>query len=84
MSIRFLTGRPRALRPSLHAELREALSDSSGAPLIVLVPEQYTLESEREIFAALALGGSFRLQVMSPARLISRLFEAAGRPEAVR
>ena len=84
MSIRFFTGRPRALRLRLHAELREALSEPSGAPLIVLVPEQYTLESEREIIAALALDGSFRLQVMSPARLISRLFEAAGRPDAVR
>ena len=82
MSIRFLTGRARALRPRLHEDLREALA--GDAPLIVLVPEQYTLESERGIIAALGLEGSFRLQVMSPARLISRLFEAAGRPDAVR
>ena len=84
MSIRFLTGRARALRPRLYEELKSALEDGSDAPLIVLVPEQYTLESERGVIAALGLAGSFRLQVMSPARLISRLFEAAGRPTAVR
>ena len=84
MSIRFLTGRARALRPRLYEELRAALADGSDAPLILLVPEQYTLESERDLVAALDLTGSFRLQVMSPARLISRLFEAAGRPDAVR
>lgn len=84
MSIRCLTGRSRALRPRLYEELRAALDDGANTPLIVLVPEQYTLESEREIMAALGLNGSFRLQVMSPARLISRLFEAAGRPVETR
>jgi len=84
MSIRYLTGRQRALRPRLHAELKQALASPSDAPVIVLVPEQYTLASEREIIGALGLDGSFRLQVMSPARFISRLFEAAGRPDAVR
>ena len=84
MSIRCLTGRARSLRPRLYEELRGALADASDAPLIVLVPEQYTLESEREIMAALDISGSFRLQVMSPARLISRLFEAAGRPAETR
>ena len=84
VSIRCLTGRSRALRPRLYEELRAALNDGANTPLIVLVPEQYTLESEREIMAALGLNGSFRLQVMSPARLISRLFEAAGRPVETR
>ncbi len=84
MPLRLLTGRSRALGPRLHAELRDALAQDGGAPLIVLVPEQYTLEAEREIISTLALDGSFRLQVMSPARLFSRLFEAAGRPDEVR
>ena len=84
MSIRYLTGRSRALRPRLNEELSAALAEPSSSPLIVLVPEQYTLEAEWEILAALGLEGSFRLQIMSPARLISRLFEAAGRPTAVR
>ena len=43
MSIRFLTGRARALRPRLYDELKTALSDGSDGPLILLVPEQYTL-----------------------------------------
>ena len=59
MSIRFLTGRARALRPRLYEELKSALEDGSDAPLIVLVPEQYTLESERGVIAALGLAGGY-------------------------
>ena len=80
MPIRYLTGRAAALKPRLYEELRAALNEGSDAPLIVLVPEQYTLESEREIVTALSLEGSFRLQVMSPARLYSRVFSEAGKP----
>ena len=84
MSIRYLTGRAAALKPRLYEELRAALNEGGDEPLIVLVPEQYTLESEREIVTALSLEGSFRLQVMSPARLYSRVFAEAGRPAETR
>ena len=84
MSIRYLTGRAAALKPRLYEELRAALNEGGDEPLIVLVPEQYTLESEREIVTALSLEGSFRLQVMSPARLYSRVFAEAGKPAETR
>ncbi len=84
MPIRYLTGRSPALKPRLFDELKAALSAPGDHPLIVLVPEQYTLQSEREIIAALHIPGSFRLQVMSPARLFSRVFSEAGSPEPVR
>ena len=84
MSIRYLTGRAAALKPRLYEELRTALNEGGDAPLIVLVPEQYTLESEREIVTALSLEGSFRLQVMSPARLYSRVFTEVGKPAETR
>ena len=37
-----------------------------------------------EAFEALGLSGSFDFQVLSPARLFSRAFEAAGRPPQAR
>lgn len=84
MPIRYLTGRASAVKPRLYEELRAALNASEEHPLIVLVPEQYTLQSEMEIIDALNISGSFRLQVLSPARLFSRIFSEAGAPEAVR
>ncbi len=84
MSIRYLTGRAQAVKPRLYEELRAALAGPDEHPLLVLVPEQYTLQSERDIIGALDLEGSFRLQVLSPARLFSRVFAEAGRPEPVR
>ena len=84
MPIRYLTGLQPGIKPRLYDELRAALSAPGEHPLIVLVPEQYTLQSEMEIIDALRISGSFRLQVMSPARLFSRIFSEAGSPEPVR
>lgn len=84
MSIRYLTGRAASLKPRLYEEMRAALNDGGDEPLLVLVPEQYTLESERELIEALHIEGSFRLQVLSPARLYSRIFDETSRPDAVR
>lgn len=84
MPIRYLTGSSRAIKPRLFAELRASLSAPGDHPLIVLVPEQYTLQSEMEIIDALDVCGSFRLQIMSPARLFSRIFAETGSPEPVR
>jgi len=84
MPIRYLTGLQPGVKPRLYDELRAALSAPGNHPLIVLVPEQYTLQSEMEIIEALSIEGSFRLQVMSPARLFSRVFSEAGSPEPIR
>ena len=82
--IRYLTGRAQSVKPRLYEELKNALRSPGSHPLIVLVPEQYTLQSEMEIIDALNIPGSFRLQVLSPARLFSRVFSEAGSPEPVR
>ncbi len=84
MPIRYLTGHSQSIKPRLYEELQTALTAGDVHPLIVLVPEQYTLQSEREIIDTLGLNGSFRLQIMSPARLFSRIFSDAGSPESVR
>ncbi len=84
MSVQIVTGHSQSIRPWLYQSIRKALSEPSDAPLYLLVPEQYTLQSERDVLAAAGLQGSFRLQVMSTARMISRVFEACGAPAEAR
>ena len=44
--------------------------------LYIIVPGQLTLLTERTLLNGLNLRGSFRLRVMTPARLCSLIFEA--------
>ena len=73
------TGRSRLMEGALGSALRQA----SGLKLVV-VPQQLTLQTERDLLAALELEGSFDLQVLSTERFCHRIFEAAGQPEGVR
>lgn len=82
--MRIYTGRNHLLFPALTALLRDAMRRGDAEAHIVVVPRQLTLQTERALLAALELQGSFDLQVLSPARLCARVFEAAGRPEGVR
>lgn len=46
-----------------------------------LVPSQYTLQAELEIMERLHVSGSFLIDVLSPKRLQSRVFELTGMPK---
>ncbi len=69
------TAARRLLPRELIKLVRPALNEGE---VIVLVPDQLTLETELELMDALGINGSFRLSVMSPKRLMSRIFEEAG------
>jgi len=47
-------------------------------PVILLVPEQYTLQAERELTAGLHLPGLLDIEVLSPRRLTRRIREYGG------
>ncbi len=49
-------------------------------PVLVLVPEQYTLQAERELIRALGVPGLMDLDVLSPRRLGQLVREMAGQP----
>ena len=55
-----------------------------GGRMIVIVPEQYTLQTERELMAGLQVPGFFDLEVLSPSRLTERVFAQAGSDQRVR
>ncbi len=76
--LRILGGNQEALRREL---LRMA---APGGRMLVIVPEQYTLQTERELMDGLNLPGFFDLEVLSPSRLTERVFALAGSGGQVR
>ena len=82
--MRIYTGRNHLLFPALAMLLGRARQAGTAEVHIIVVPKQLTLQTERDLLAALGLKGSFDLQVLSPERLCARIFEAAGQPEGVR
>ena len=76
-------GENRLLSGALARRVGAALNAEEETQYIV-VPKQLTLLTERLLLRELKLPGSFRLRVLSPARLCALVFEAAGHPEGVR
>lgn len=50
----------------------------AGQPVVLLVPEQYTLQAERELVTGLKLPGLIDIEVLSPRRLTRRIREYGG------
>ena len=74
--------RPHRLWAPMVREVGDAYQ--AGGRVTLLVPEQYTLQAERDLMNDLRLPGFFRLEVLSPSRLSYRVFEAYGADERVR
>lgn len=49
-----------------------------GRQILVIVPEQYTLQAERDLMLSLHVKGFFDLEVLSPSRLQYQVFERLG------
>ena len=60
----------------LFEEIRQCRE--AGQRVLLLVPEQYTLQAERELVEQLNLPGLLDLDVLSPRRLGRRIRESAG------
>lgn len=73
----------RAGRLWRRAEEEAARCLGERTPLVFLVPEQYTLQAERDLIFNLRLPGLLRAEVLSPSRLQKRVFELAGAKERV-
>ena len=69
----------------LWAPVAARISESyhAGRECVLLVPEQYTLQAERDALTALGVPGFFRLHVLSPSRFANFVLERAGRDKRV-
>ncbi len=81
--LRVYTGENRHLGAELIRQAGIALAEGDD-DLFIIVPRQLTLLTERMLIREMHLRGSFRLRVMSPARLCSLIFQSAGAPGGVR
>lgn len=78
-----LTGRSRRLWPRVVSEMGQA-RQSGAERLLLLTPDQYTLQAELELIDRLQLPGLLQMEVLSPSRLLLRIFALAGSPKRVR
>ena len=83
MHMRIYTGCSHLMEAAMIDILRRDMAGGDG-DMIVVVPKQLTLQTERTLLKALGLHGSFQLQVYSPERLCGRIFDEAGAPEGER
>lgn len=79
--LELLCARTRRLWVPAREHVRHAMV--GNRPCIMLVPEQYTLQAERDLINDLKLPGLLSVAVLSPTRLAQRVFEKAGAGESV-
>ena len=77
MQVQIIGGRAGRLLPWLLPRIDAARRENT--PVLLLVPEQYTLQAEREIIAGLKLPGLMDIEVLSPRNLTRRIREYGGR-----
>ncbi|RJE49267.1 MULTISPECIES: PD-(D/E)XK nuclease family protein [unclassified Dehalobacter] len=79
MSLRFIYGRSGSGKSTYCLnEIKERVNNGADHPLVLLVPEQYTLQAERDLINVLKTGGILKTEVLSFRRLAFRVFNEAG------
>ena len=74
--VRIAWGRAGACFPFVLQEMGEA--HKNGRRTMLLVPEQYTLQAERDLMDGLSLPGLLHMDVVSPSRLLRLIRERGG------
>lgn len=78
MGIRYITGRSGSGKTmQVYQEIKEALTQG-GSRLILMVPEQFTLQAERDLIHTLNLPGILDVEVLSFSRLAHKVFNEVG------
>lgn len=75
--VRIIGGRAGQVFPRILPEIDRFRR--AGVRVMLLVPEQYTLQAERELISGLALPGLMDVEVLSPRRLTQKIRECGGR-----
>ncbi|WP_442603697.1 helicase-exonuclease AddAB subunit AddB [Paenibacillus sp. KN14-4R] len=80
MAVKFVIGRAGSGKTRYCIDqIREHLiREPEGSPLILLVPQQFTFEAERELVSKDGVSGTIRAQVLSFHRLAWRIMQAEG------
>lgn len=76
--MKILTGRAGQMLPEWKAAVKYCHDHCLST--VTIVPEQYTLQAERELLDALKTPGLLTDEVLSPSRLQLRVFDQVGQP----
>lgn len=79
LSLRFIIGRAGSgkTRYCLN-EIKARVSGGATHPLVLLVPEQFTFQAERDLITVLETGGILKTEVLSFRRMAFRIFNHVG------
>jgi ATP-dependent helicase/nuclease subunit B len=79
MKIRLIYGRSGCGKTSFCLrEIKRRIEERVTHPLVLLVPEQYTFQAEKDLIRVLGTGGILKTEVLSFRRLAFRVFNQAG------
>ena len=79
MTVRYLTGRnSTAKSQQIFAEIKQTLHSGTENRLILLVPDQFTFQTERDLIRSLDIPGIMQVEVLSFNRLGERVINEAG------
>jgi len=79
MSLRFIYGRAGSGKTRFCLdEIKSKITAKATHPLVLLVPEQFTFQAERDLISVLGTGGILKTEVLSFSRIAYRTFNEAG------
>ena len=79
MSIRFIFGRAGTGKSKFcFDEIKKKINNDKDNKLILLVPEQYTFQTEKKILKFIGENALFRTEVLSFKRMAHEVFEECG------
>ena len=79
MSLRFIYGRAGSGKSTFCLEdIKKKIDRGADNPLILLVPEQFSFQAEKNVLKYLGERGAFRVQVMSFSRMAQKVFSETG------
>lgn len=79
MSLRFIYGRAGSGKTAFCLnEIKAKMDGGAKNPLVLLVPEQFTFQAERDLINVLGKGGILKTEVLSFRRLAFRVFNDVG------
>ncbi|GAE90733.1 ATP-dependent nuclease [Acetivibrio straminisolvens JCM 21531] len=79
MSLRFIYGRAGSGKTRFCLEeLKSKINAKVAHPLVLLVPEQFTFQTEKDLIGVLGTGGILKTEVLSFRRIAYRTFNEAG------
>ncbi len=79
MSLRFIYGRAGSGKSTFCLEnIKKKIEKGAAGPLILLVPEQFSFQAEKNVLKYLGEKGAFGVQVMSFSRMAQKVFSETG------